>query len=61
MGKGSNVQKKQQAQLRNSKDRGKTEEERKAAAQKAKYVVIRAVLLKLRYICGSIVARLLLH
>ncbi|KAL7574617.1 hypothetical protein ACA910_002969 [Epithemia clementina (nom. ined.)] len=35
MGKGSNVQKKQQAQLRNAKDRGKTEEERKAAAAKA--------------------------
>jgi len=38
MGKGSNVQKKQQAQLRNQKDRGKTDEERKAAADKAKYV-----------------------
>jgi len=38
MGKGSNVQKKQQAQLRNAKDRGKTDEERKAAADKAKYV-----------------------
>ena len=38
MGKGSNVQKKQQAQLRNQKDRGKTEEERKAAAAKSKYV-----------------------
>jgi len=36
MGKGSNVQKKQQAQLRNQKDRGKSEEERKAAAEKTK-------------------------
>jgi hypothetical protein len=38
MGKGSNVQKKQQAQLRNQKDKGKTDEERKAAAIKTKYV-----------------------
>jgi hypothetical protein len=38
MGKGSNVQKKQQAQMRNLKDRGKSDEERKAAAAKAKYV-----------------------
>ena len=36
MGKGSNVQKKQQAQLRNQKDRGKSDDERKAAAAKAK-------------------------
>jgi hypothetical protein len=36
MGKGSNVQKKQQAQLRNQKDKGKTDEERKAAAIKTK-------------------------
>ena len=35
MGKGSNVQKKQAAQLRNAKDRGKTDEERKAAKEKA--------------------------
>ena len=40
MGKGSNVQKKQQAQIRNAKDRGKTDEERKAAADKTKYVVV---------------------
>jgi hypothetical protein len=38
MGKGSNVQKKQAAQLRNQKDKSKTDEERKAAAEKAKYV-----------------------
>jgi hypothetical protein len=36
MGKGSNVQKKQAAQLRNQKDKGKSDEERKAAADKAK-------------------------
>lgn len=36
MGKGSNVQKKQAAQLKNMKDKGKTDEERKAAAAKAK-------------------------
>jgi hypothetical protein len=36
MGKGSNVQKKVQAQQRNAKERGKTEEERKAAAEKTK-------------------------
>eukprot|EP00977_Amphora_coffeiformis_P011622 scaffold2791_cov154-Amphora_coffeaeformis.AAC.6 len=36
MGKGSNVQKKQAAQAKNLKDKGKTEEERKAAAAKAK-------------------------
>lgn len=35
MGKGSNVQKKQQAQLRNQKNQGKTEEERKAARLKS--------------------------
>ena len=36
MGKGSNVQKKQQAQERNQKKLGKSDEERKAALQKAK-------------------------
>jgi hypothetical protein len=36
MGKGSNVQKKQAAQLRNLKDKGKSDEERKAATDKAK-------------------------
>jgi hypothetical protein len=36
MGKGSNVQKKQQAQIRNAKNQGKTDEERKIAAEKAK-------------------------
>jgi hypothetical protein len=35
MGKGSNVQKKQAAQLKNMKQ-GKTEEERRIAADKAK-------------------------
>ena len=42
MGKGSNVQKKQQSQIRNAKDRGKTDEERKAATDKAKYVIFAA-------------------
>ena len=36
MGKGSNVQKKQQAQERNQKKMGKTDEERRAALNKAK-------------------------
>ena len=36
MGKGSNVQKKQQAQERNQKKMGKSDEERKAALAKAK-------------------------
>jgi hypothetical protein len=36
MGKGSNVQKKQAAQLKNLKNQGKSEEERKIAAEKAK-------------------------
>jgi hypothetical protein len=36
MGKGSNVQKKQTAQLRNQKDKSKSDEERKAATDKAK-------------------------
>lgn len=36
MGKGSNVQKKQAAQLKNLKDKGKSDEERKASAAKAK-------------------------
>lgn len=36
MGKGSNVQKAQAARERNQKKMGKTDEERKAAAQKAK-------------------------
>jgi len=35
MGKGSNVQKKLQAQERNQKNKGKTEEERKAAREKS--------------------------
>ena len=35
MGKGSNVQKKQQAQERNAKNKGKSEEERKAARDKS--------------------------
>lgn len=38
MGKGSNVNKKMAAQLKNQKDKGKTDEERKAASEKAKYV-----------------------
>ena len=38
MGKGSNVQKKVQAQLRNNKDRGKTDAERAAAKAKSQYV-----------------------
>ena len=38
MGKGSNVQKKQQAQERANKSKGKTEEERKAARLKSEYV-----------------------
>lgn len=40
MGKGSNVNKKMQAQLRNQKDKGKTDAERKAASEKAKYVLV---------------------
>jgi hypothetical protein len=36
MGKGSNVQKKQAAQLKNQKDKSKSDEERKAATDKAK-------------------------
>lgn len=36
MGKGSNVQKKQAAQAKNMKNQGQTEEERKAAREKAK-------------------------
>jgi hypothetical protein len=35
MGKGSNAQKKQQAQERNQKAKGKTDEERKAARLKS--------------------------
>ena len=38
MGKGSNVNKKMAAQAKNQKDLGKTPEERKAAAEKAKCV-----------------------
>lgn len=36
MGKGSNVQKKQAAQLKNALNKGKSEEERKLASEKAK-------------------------